>query len=103
MKRPVKPGSDTVDLTVVAVPGYFAAMGVEYWLQRRRLTGGGPPTAGDFEARDTSASLSMGVLSLLFVLIPFLPIVRDIPRWIPIHRLIWREHYRDAAEAGPSE
>ncbi len=65
MKRPVKPGSDTVDLTVVAVPGYFAAMGVEYWLQRRRLTGGGTPTAGDYEARDTSASLSMGVLSLL--------------------------------------
>ena len=45
----------------------------------------------------------MGVLSLLFVLIPFLPIVRDIPRWIPIHRLIWREHYREAADAGPSE
>ena len=65
MKRPVKPGSDTVDLTVVAVPGYFAAMGIEYWLQRRRLPGGGTPTAGDYEARDTSASLSMGVLSLL--------------------------------------
>ena len=35
----------------------------------------------------------MGLLSLLFILIPFLPIVRDIPRWIPLHRRIWREHY----------
>ena len=65
MKRPSKPGSDTVDLTVVAVPGYFAAMGVEYWLQRRRHASGGAPTAGDYEVRDTLASLAMGQLSLL--------------------------------------
>ena len=36
----------------------------------------------------------MGVLSLAFILVPFLPLVRDIPRWVPVHRLIWREHYR---------
>ena len=36
----------------------------------------------------------MGVLSLALVLIPFIPGVRHIPRWIPIYRLIWREHYR---------
>ncbi len=36
----------------------------------------------------------MGLLSLLFICIPILPIVRDIPRWIPLHRLIWREYYR---------
>ena len=65
MKRPSKPGSDTVDLTVVAVPGYFAAMGAEYWLQRRRHARGGAPTAGDYEMRDTLASLAMGQLSLL--------------------------------------
>jgi hypothetical protein len=35
----------------------------------------------------------MGVLSLAFVLIPFLPGVRGLPRRIPIYRLIWREHY----------
>ena len=63
--RPSKPGSDAVDLTVVAVPGYFAAMGLEYWAQRRRLTGGGPPSAGDYDRRDTLASLAMGSLSLL--------------------------------------
>jgi hypothetical protein len=36
----------------------------------------------------------MGALSLALVLIPFIPGIRDIPRWIPVYRLIWREHYR---------
>jgi hypothetical protein len=35
----------------------------------------------------------MGLLSTGFVLVPFLPGVRDIPRRIPVHRLIWRQHY----------
>ena len=39
----------------------------------------------------------MGVLTLAFILIPFLPGVRDLPRRIPIYKLIWRDHY--AAEA----
>jgi len=39
----------------------------------------------------------MGVLSLLFILIPFLPVINRIPKWIPIYRLIWREHYRTLA------
>lgn len=39
----------------------------------------------------------MGVLSLALILIPFIPGIRDIPRWIPLYRLIWREHYRSQA------
>jgi hypothetical protein len=35
----------------------------------------------------------MLVLSVLLVLVPFIPGLRDIPRWVPIHRLIWRRHY----------
>ncbi len=35
----------------------------------------------------------MGVLSLAFVLLPFIPGVREIPRRIPIYKLIWRDHY----------
>jgi hypothetical protein len=35
----------------------------------------------------------MGVLSLAFILVPFLPGIRDLPRRIPIYKLIWREHY----------
>ncbi len=45
----------------------------------------------------------MGVLSLAFILVPLLPGIRDIPRWIPIYKLIWREHYGSAAPpASPS-
>ena len=37
----------------------------------------------------------MGFLSLVLVLLPFIPGLRSIPRWIPIHRLIWRQWYHD--------
>jgi hypothetical protein len=40
----------------------------------------------------------MGVLSLMLILTPFIPGIRDIPRWIPIYKLIWRDHYRSLAE-----
>jgi hypothetical protein len=43
---------------------------------------------------DLLVLLVMGVLSLAFICIPFIPIINRIPRWIPIYRLIWREHYR---------
>jgi len=36
----------------------------------------------------------MMVLSAGLVLLPFLPGLRSIPRWIPVHRLIWRDWYR---------
>jgi hypothetical protein len=48
---------------------------------------------------DIQVMLIMVVLSLLFISIPFLPIINRIPRWIPIYRLIWREHYRSQARA----
>jgi hypothetical protein len=41
----------------------------------------------------------MMILSLGLVLVPFLPGIRSLPRWIPIHRLIWRDYYR--AHPGP--
>ncbi len=43
----------------------------------------------------------MTVLSLLFVLVPFLPVINRIPRWIPIYKLIWREHYRSTVTPTP--
>ena len=33
-------------------------------------------------------------LTVLLALVPFIPVLRDIPRWIPVHRLIWRSYYR---------
>jgi hypothetical protein len=43
---------------------------------------------------DILVMLMMGVLSLAFISIPFIPGVRDLPRKIPIYKLIWREHYK---------
>lgn len=37
----------------------------------------------------------MTLLSAALVLIPFIPGLRDIPRWIPVHRLIWRHYYAE--------
>lgn len=38
----------------------------------------------------------MGILTLGFVLLPFLPGVRSIPKISRVYRLIWRNYYRDA-------
>ena len=44
---------------------------------------------------DALVMMIMGALSLVLILIPFIPGVRDIPRWVPIYRFIWRDHYRE--------
>jgi len=36
----------------------------------------------------------MMVLTLGLLLLPFIPGLRSIPRWVPVHRLIWRDYYR---------
>ena len=43
---------------------------------------------------DILVMLMMVALSTALILIPFLPGIRDIPRWIPLYKLIWRDHYR---------
>ncbi len=54
-----------MDLTVAAIPFYFGSMGAEHLYLKRQVAGGRPPSAGDYERRDTLASLSMGVGSLV--------------------------------------
>lgn len=36
----------------------------------------------------------IGLMMLVLLLIPFIPGLRDIPRWIPVHRLVWRQYYQ---------
>lgn len=43
---------------------------------------------------DLLVMIVMTVLSLGLMAIPVLPIIKDIPRKIPIYKLIWRDHYR---------
>jgi hypothetical protein len=46
------------------------------------------------ENADILVMLVMGVLSLAFICVPFLPGIRSLPRHIPVYKLIWKEHYR---------
>jgi hypothetical protein len=37
----------------------------------------------------------MGVLSIAFICIPFIPGLRNLPRHLGVYRAIWRDHYRE--------
>ena len=42
---------------------------------------------------DLVVIILMTALTAALALVPFIPILRDIPRWTRIHRLIWRNYY----------
>jgi hypothetical protein len=46
------------------------------------------------ENADTQVWALMMVLTLGLMFVPWIPGLRSIPRLVPIHRLIWRNHYR---------
>jgi hypothetical protein len=35
----------------------------------------------------------IAIMMLVLILLPFIPGLRSIPRWIPLHRLVWRDYY----------
>ena len=37
----------------------------------------------------------MMVLTLALIFLPFIPVLRSIPRWSRVYRLIWRDYYRE--------
>jgi hypothetical protein len=49
---------------------------------------------------DLIAIYMTGLATLLLLLVPFIPGLRDIPRWIPVHRLIWRSWGAQAQDPG---
>ena len=46
------------------------------------------------ENADAQVWALMMLLTLALMLVPLTPGLRDIPRWIPVHKLIWRDYYR---------
>jgi hypothetical protein len=51
---------------------------------------------------DLGIIILMTLLTAALALIPFIPVLRDIPRWVPIHRLIWKRYYSPKGRAeGP--
>jgi len=49
---------------------------------------------------DLIAIYMTGLATILLLAIPFLPGLRDIPRLIPVHRLVWRDWYRGQPGSG---
>ena len=49
---------------------------------------------------DMIAIYMTGLATILLLGIPFIPGLRDIPRWIPVHRLIWRTPPGDTPTEG---
>src|SRR5450755_4097578 len=47
---------------------------------------------------DMIAIYMTGLATILLLAIPFIPGLRDIPRLIPVHRLVWRSYYRPGPE-----
>ncbi len=50
-----------------------------------------------FASSDNADALVWGLMMLItlgLLLVPFIPGLRSIPRWVPVHRLIWRDWYR---------
>jgi hypothetical protein len=35
----------------------------------------------------------MLILTVLLGIVPFIPGLRTIPRWIPLHKLVWKDYY----------
>ena len=50
---------------------------------------------------DLIAVYLTGLATILLLAVPFLPGLRDIPRWIPLHRLVWRTWNQREAGGGP--
>lgn len=51
------------------------------------------PPYNSSPAGDMMIGITVGVVTLILLLVPWIPGLRDIPRRIPLYRLIWRRHY----------
>jgi hypothetical protein len=51
---------------------------------------------------DVWAVYLTGICTVLLLLVPFIPGLRDIPRVVPLYKLVWRSWYRRPGNAGQS-
>jgi hypothetical protein len=70
-------------------PGQTWLWGFSFWYQI--------PPFNTADNADLLIIMIMIGLTSIMALVPFIPILRDIPRWLPVHKIIWRRYYRDRA------
>lgn len=68
-----------------------------FWYQIPRFNADNPEDYLTSHA-DAIIFYIMALLSLALIFLPYIPGLRSIPRWIPLHRLIWRDFYRAQAK-----
>ncbi|HEX8996103.1 MAG TPA: cytochrome b N-terminal domain-containing protein [Ktedonobacterales bacterium] len=51
---------------------------------------------------DVAVAVVMGILTLLLLLVPFIPGLRRLPVYVPLYRVIWRDYYREKEQGQPS-
>ncbi len=74
------------------------------WLWLYQLWYQIPPGSTSWSANaDVWAVVATGICTLLLLLVPFIPGVRDIPELIPVHRLIWKSWNRSQSQHGATE
>jgi hypothetical protein len=73
------------------------------WLWLYQLWYQIPPGSTTWSAAaDVWAVLATGICTMLLLFVPFIPGLRDLPRLIPVHRLIWRS-WNASANAGEGD
>ena len=61
-----------------------------------------PPYTTAWSANtDAMAILTVSILSLLLVLLPWIPGLNRLPRYLKVYRLIWKDYYREQRAARP--
>jgi len=60
------------------------------------------PKLKDDPNADAIVGTIMVVFFLVLLLAPFLPVVKHLPKWIPLYRMIWRDWYARREGAGKS-
>ncbi|MGO9077499.1 MAG: cytochrome b N-terminal domain-containing protein [Streptosporangiaceae bacterium] len=52
---------------------------------------------------DMIAIYMTGLATILLLCVPFIPGLRDVPRLIPVHKLVWRSYYRSPGGTGTGQ
>ncbi|HET9848862.1 MAG TPA: hypothetical protein VFR68_09950 [Candidatus Dormibacteraeota bacterium] len=50
---------------------------------------------------DLLAVIMTSLLAFVLFALPFIPGLRDVPRWIPVYRIIWRRYYLESGTPSP--
>ncbi len=60
------------------------------------------PPYSTSSAGDLMVGLTVGIVTLILALVPWIPGLRDIPYLVPVYRIIWRRHYAETSQPPPS-